>query len=146
MLENSWIVSVRRTFDLPLETHRDLVEPISEQIYLKKMLIKRFLSFIRQIEKSSKILPKQLLNLVRHDTRSLTGSNIRKILLLTNKSSVEEITNVDIEYIEYDAISDENRWRIDLIREITDTKFGQLQIDGYSFEECEVIIQFACVS
>ena len=146
MLENSWNVSVRRTFDLPLETHRYLVEPISEQIHLKKILIKRFLSFIRQIEKSSKILPKQLLNLVRHDTRYITGSNIRKILLLTNKSSVEEITNDDIEHIEYAAISDENRWRIDLIREITDTKFGQLQIDGYSFEECEDILQFACVS
>ena len=67
-------------------------------------------------------------------------------MLLTNKSSVEEITNDDIEQIEYAAISDENRWRIDLIREITDTKFGQLQIDGFSSEECEDILQFACVS
>ena len=111
-------------WDAGKAVYRYLVEPISEQIHLKKILIKRFVSFIRQLQKSSKILPKQFLNLVRHDTRSITGSNIRKILLLTNKSSVEEITNDDIEHIEYAAISDENRWRIDLIREITDTKFG----------------------
>jgi hypothetical protein len=90
-------------------------------------------------------IPKQLLNTIQNDTRSITGSNIRKILLLTSKESIEQITDFDIE-IEYAKMSDENRWRVNIIKEITDVKFGQLTINGFSEEECEEILQFACIT
>ena len=77
---------------------------------------------------------------------SQTGNNITKILLLTKKANVDEITDEDVEAIEYAPITEENTWRINLIREITDNKFNQLEIDGFSKEECEEILQFACVS
>ena len=146
MLENTWNVSVRRMFELPYATHRYLVEPVSGHLHLKKILIKRFLSFIRQIRKSEKILPKQLLNVIQNDTRSITGSNIRKILLLTKKVKLEEISDKDVEEIETDAIQEEDMWRVDLIKEINDIKFGHLHIDGFSEEECETILNFACTS
>ena len=145
-LENSWNVSFRKMYDLPVETHRYLVEPVSEQIHLKKLLIKRFISFLQQIKKSRKMTPKLLLNAIMNDTRSITGSNVKRILVLTKKSKVEDITTEDIENIVYEKISDENLWRIDLIKEITDVKFGQLTVDGFSQEECEEILKFACVS
>ena len=37
-------------------------------------------------------------------------------------------------------------WRINLIKEITDIKFGKLEVDGFTHEECEEILKFACVS
>ena len=52
--------------------------------------------------------------------RSTTGSNIRQILLLTKRDSVEDITDDDIEEIEYARITEDNRWRIKLINEITE--------------------------
>ena len=110
------------------------------------MLIRRFLSFINHINKSQKNIPKQLLNTIQFDTRSVTGSNIRRILLLTGKENINQITHTDIENIDYAVISNENRWRIDLIKEITDVKFDQLSIDGFSKEECEEILQYACIS
>ena len=128
-----------------LTIHWYLVEPVPGQIHLKKMLIRRFLSFFKQVIKSKKNLPKQLLNTIQNDTRSITGSNIRKILLLTSKESIEQITDFDIE-IEYAKMSDENRWRVNIIKEITDVKFGQLTINGFSEEECEEILQFACIT
>ena len=146
MIENTWNTSFRRMYDLPYQTHRYLVEPVSGQLHIKKLLIKRFLSFLKQIQKSKKNLPKQLLNVIQLDTRSVTGNNIRKILLLTKKAKVDEITNDDIETIDYAAITEENAWRVNLIKEITDKKFNQLEIDGFSEEECEEILQFACVS
>ena len=145
-LENSWNVSVRLTYDLPLQTHRYLVEPVSEQIHLKKMLIRRFLSFINQINKSKKNIPKQLLNSIQYDTRSVTGSNIHRILLLTGKENINQISDTDIENINYADISDENQWRVNLIKEITDVKFDQLSIDGFSREECEEMLQYACIT
>ena len=66
--------------------------------------------------------------------------------MLTKKAKVDEITNDDIETIDYAAITEENAWRVNLIKEITDKKFKQLEIDGFSEEECEEILQFACVS
>ena len=146
MIENTWNTSFRRMYDLPYQTHRYLVEPVSGQLHIKKLLIKRFLSFLKQIRKSKKILPNQILNSIQFDTRSVTGNNITKILLLTKKANVDEITDEDIEAIEYAPITEENTWRINLIREITDNKFNQLEIDGFSKEECEEILQFACVS
>ena len=65
---------------------------------------------------------------------------------LTRKSKVEDITCEDIENIEYAEISDENMWRVNIIREITNKKFNQLEINGFSEEECEEILQYACVS
>ena len=109
-LENSWNVSFRIMYDLPYNTHRYLVEPVSGQLHLKKMLIKRFLSFIQQIYRSRKILPKQLLQFIQNDTRSITGSNIRRILLLTNRAKVEDITVEDIENIQYAELPRENGW------------------------------------
>ena len=119
---------------------------MSGHLHLKKILIKRFLSFIRQIRKSEKILPKQLLNVIQNDTRSITGSNIRKILLLTKKVKLEEISDKDVEEIETDAIQEEDMWRVDLIKEINDIKYGHLHIDGFSEEECETILNYACTS
>ena len=34
----------------------------------------------------------------------------------------------------------------DLIKEITDINFGKLELEGFSHEECEEILKFACVS
>ena len=91
-----------------------------------------------------KILPKLLLNCIKSDTRSVTGSNIRRILLLTNKEMIENVTQYDIEKIQYAEMAD--GWRVSLIQEITDVKFGQLSIDGFSDEECQEILRFACTS
>ena len=66
--------------------------------------------------------------------------------MLTQKSKVEGVTIEDIENIQYPEISDENIWRVNLIKEITDKKFNQLEINGFSEDECEEILQYACVS
>jgi hypothetical protein len=145
-LENSWNVSLRRTYDLPYQTHRYLVEPVSGHMHLKKMLIRRFISFLKQICRSHKTIPKQLLNSIQADTRSITGSNIRRILLLTKKENIDQISDRDIDGIIYAEILEDDKWRVDIIKEVTDVKFGQSTIEGFTLEECEEILQFACTS
>ena len=82
-LENTWNVSMRLMLDIPRESHRRLIEPLSDTTHLKTILIKRFLLFLQQIRNSSKIACKFLLETICLDTRSTTGSNLRRILLLT---------------------------------------------------------------
>ena len=145
-LENTWNVSQRMMYDLPVQTHRYLVEPVSEQTHLKKILISRFISFLNQIQKSDKIVPKQLLNLVQNDVNSVTGRNIRRILLLTNRSRWTDVTKTDVDKIVYAEIPDGNGWRVPLFHELTDVKFGQTVIDGFSFDECNEMLEFACTT
>ena len=92
------------------------------------------------------MLPKQLLRLIQSDTRSITGSNLRRILLLVKKTKVENITKEDIENLEYATFGNDDICRVDLIKEITNVKFGQTVVEGFSIEECEEILQFACTS
>ena len=77
---------------------------------------------IKQINRSQKLLPKQLLNCIRNDTNSITGSNIRRILLLTRKSSLEEVSEQDIDKLAYEEVDEKDKWRVSIIRELLDCK------------------------
>ena len=146
MIENSWNTAVRVMFDLPLQTHRSFIEPISETKHLKFVLIERFLGFLEQINKSTKKVPKQLLSFIKHDVRSTTGSNLRNILLMTNKNHIDELRKEDVQKLRYQNENQNNYWKIGFIKEITDLKFNQLEVDNFSKEELDEILTFLCTS
>ena len=142
MLENTWNTSMRIMLNLPLQTHRYLIEPLSGTKHIRFHLIKRFLSFINQIEVSNKRASKQLLKTIKHDCRSTTGSNLRNILLLTEKFDVDELCPSDAELIEYHPIADEDKWKVNFILEAVD----QNEVPGFEDEEIEEILEYLCCS
>ena len=75
------------------------------------------------------MLPIPLLNVIKSDTRSIAGCNIRKILLLLKKTKIEDINTEDITNLEYAVLGKENAWRVNFIKELTEVKFGQLSLD-----------------
>ena len=123
-----------------------MIEPISKTKHLKFVLIERFLSFLNQIVKSKKLIPKQLLSFIKNDVCSTTGSNLRNILLLTDKNNIEEICIDDIRKMVFEEIDDREKWKIDFINEITDVKFNQLDVEEFSREELDEILNFLCTS
>ena len=84
----------------PLWDHCYIIEPISQTKHLKTVLLERFLSFLEQIRKSKKNIPKQLLSFIKNDTRSTTGSNLRNILLSTDKFNIDELRKDDVKVSE----------------------------------------------
>ena len=66
-------------YELPVDTHCYFVEAVSETKHVRTLLYERFVGFLDQIEKSQKLLPKQLLETIRHDVRSITGRNIKRL-------------------------------------------------------------------
>ena len=129
-----------------MQTHRYLIEPISETNYLKNVLMERFFSFPMQIEKSTKKVPKQLLNFIKNDVRSTTGANLRNILLLTDKNYIDELRKEHLQDIKYQDVDPTNKWKIGFIKEITNVKFNQLEVENFSKEELEDILEFLCTS
>ena len=131
-------------FDLPLDTHRNLIEPISQTPHVKIVLQKRFLSFIDQIRKSKKRLPKLLLNEIKDDIRSTTGKNLRGILLQTDKLNVNQLTVSDSLKLRYHPIEENQKWKLKVIREILSTRSEELNVDGFSSMELEEILCHLC--
>ena len=104
-LESTFNRSVKIMLDLPWATHHYLIEPLSGLPHVRKVLVKRYLSFIAMLRNSSKFAIVQLLETVSNDVRLLTGSNLRTIMLLAEKNRVEELENYEI-VVEYHEIPD----------------------------------------
>ena len=90
-LINSWNVNIRIICKLPIETHKYIVERISECKHIKQKLFSRYVTFLKSLALSEKPALSFLLNLSKTDIRSVTGSNLRFIL---NESKVYIIPGV----------------------------------------------------
>ena len=133
-------------FGLSRCTHRYFVEPVSGKVHVKNMLLKRFLSFLNQIEKSKKKLPKRILRYVMKDTRSATGSNLRKMMLLFGKVKVEDITESDVDAFKYAAVPPGDEWRVEILKEIIAIRNSNLEVENFDEEELDEIMNYLCTS
>lgn len=146
MLENTWNSSFRIMYELPVDTHRYFVESVSEATHARTLIRRRFLGFINQIEESQKSLPKQLLATIKYDTRSTTGKNLRRLMLVAGKSNISHLNKNDEQLRTYYKVLDENRWKVNLVKETVDVRFGCLQVENFSIDEIEEIQNFLCSS
>ena len=85
---------------------------------------------------------KNVLRLIEYDTSSVTGSNLREIMLLTNKNHIYELSPEDAELIHYKEIPDTEKWRIQYIKELIDVKCGMSELNGFTKDEIESMIKF----
>ena len=112
MMENTWNVSMRLMLNLPKETHRRLIEPLSGIPHIKFSMLKRFLAFLQQIRNSDKEASKFLLESIYKDTNSITGSNLRNILLMTGKATVSELVPDDVSSLQYHPMPEDEMWKV----------------------------------
>ena len=145
-VENTYNNSVRIMASLPRETHKFYVEPITGTPHLKKVLCKRFLSFIESVKTSKKIALRNIFKLVKNDCRSVTGRNLLNIMILVNKTSIESLVPGDALDIKYHEIEEQQAWKIGVVKELTDVKFGEAFVEGFSRKELDAILNHVCVS
>ena len=146
MLQNSWNRSIRLMLDVPLRTHRYLLEPVARIDHVTLQLAKLFLGFVNQIKKSHKPLMVQLLDKVKYDVRSTTGKNLRMLMLLTKKTNVDQISKEDYKKIDYHKINVDEQWRVYLIEEIIDYRYNQIDNKGFEPEEVDEMLNIICTT
>ena len=79
LLINSWSISVRHMWNLPRESHKFLIEPLGGT-HAKVMIYSRFIKFLQNIQnKCEKKSANYLLQLIKKDTTTVTGRNLRHI-------------------------------------------------------------------
>ena len=143
-LESSYNRSVKIMLDLPFATHRYLIQPLTEQEHVKILLVRRFLSFIEKIKKSAKPPLLMLLSDAMYDARSITGSNIRNIMLLVGKTSINGVCPADSNSIQYFEVKPEDIWRIPLAKELVEINSNNLEVPGFDEEELRRILNYIC--
>ena len=102
----------------------------------------RFIPFLNQISKSKKYLPKQLLNCIKEDTQSITGKNIRNIKISTNIGRYECLNKSDINKFEYAPVPNDSKWKVSMVRELTDIKYNVKEMQGFDQSEIETFINY----
>ena len=131
--------------DLPIATHRYLLESLSEQQHMTTTLVRNFLKFVASIKKSNKPVLRQLFAIAKSDVRTITGSNLRNILLQTNLLNVDELHPGTADLIRYKEILEIDKWRIPIIREIIDMKCGDIDPpEGWTIAELQEILDLVC--
>ena len=122
--------------DLPYSTHRGLIEPLSGRKHLKRVIIRRFLQFIASINASSKPVLKTILDVTKSDTRATTGKNLREIMILAKKHSIDDITLEDSDSFEYFSRPPEDEWKTELLTfMLAERELGNLDESDKQFME-----------
>ena len=70
-----------------------------------------FLRFCELILKSKKKALKTVFGIIRRNVNSVTGRNLRKIMFMTGKSDISELSSDDINNIEYKPVPIDEEWR-----------------------------------
>ena len=140
-IESSYNKSVKVMLDLPYATHRSLIQPLTDTAHVKLVLIKRFILLIRNS-------PKKTLNMLMleamKDVRSVTGSNMRNIMLLLGKSKVEDVQYHDYASLSYFKLKDDENWKVAMIKEIVEIKFGDREVHGFNLDEVTAMLDQLC--
>ena len=108
------------------------------------MLVKRYLSFIEKIKKSGKKCLKQLLDLAKKDVRTVTGHNLRSIMLLAGQNRIDDLdATADFEY---HKLHEDEGWKANLAIELVEIRSGSLEVHGMEIDEIHQILQYVCTS
>ena len=140
-VDKSWNISMRKMLRFPFNAHRYLLEPVSETRHVVFALYTRFVNFTKKLKTSSKSIIRNLFRTIESDCRSTTGHNLRKIMLKTQNVSIDNITVNDIKSLCYYALPADCEWKINLLKEIQEAKFGELTIPNVDKNELDDIVK-----
>ena len=145
MKEATFNRNIKITYDLPYPTHRNLLPDISNVKPLRVTLAKRLLSFFEKIKKSEKSVLRNTLNVVESDVRTVTGRNLRSILQLCDKSTVQQLCPSDMDTVSY--YGEPDQWRIVTIAEVLKVRASEMDLpEDWARHEFEEILEVACCS
>ena len=141
-MEKTWNVSIRTMLSLPRNTHRYLLEPLSETPHIIKSIWQRFITFVSNIACGKKSVLKRVLDVVHNDVRSVTGRNLRYLKKKTANFNEQEL---NVHEKPYKPIPSKDMWRLYLAREIIDSRCGDV-MTIMSSEDLDKLAEYVCGS
>ena len=146
-LFKSWNVTVRNVFMLDRKTHRCLIEPLSNHLHLKVMLLQRFLKFHQALISSPKFTVRYLARLITNDMRTTAG---RTLSFLENQCKVkkgawQELSGSRIKSkLMYASPNPGEEWKLSLASNLLQIRMGNSDLLGFTSEEIDDLLHFVC--
>ena len=144
MICNTYSLSIKLMYNLPRSTHNYIIEPITESQHVKFIMMKRFVKFTEKIRQSNKVALRSLYRAIRKNTLSVTGSNLRNIMILTGRASIDSLLPSDLDNIAFSPVPANEEYRISFLRELIDLKNGDCVVPGFTVDEYNEIICHLC--
>ena len=82
--------------------------------------------------------------MIKHDVRSTTGANLRNIMRLVGKDSVEDVEKKNVEEVVYAVVRPEDAWKINMVQEIIEVKNKELWLQNLSQDEIDDTLHLIC--
>ena len=118
------------------------IEPLSGIRHIKFSLKQRFIKFVRKISESNKAVLRAMFHTIKLDCRSTTGSNLRKLLLDRNKTSVNQLREENFKSDVYVNIPAGDEWKIVLAKELMEVKNKRLDLHNFTNQEQKELLEF----
>ena len=67
-------------------------------------------------------------------------------MLLLGKHKIEEVSIRDLNSFEYCPVQSDNKWKVDMVKELIEVRENNLHVENFSAEELEEILEHLCTS
>ena len=83
--------------------------------------------------------------MIEFDTLSVTGRNLRKILIKTGMHDIRSLMPNDYK-LKYKEVPESEEYRVGFIKELINIQHSEMEVPGFEREELQAILQHLCVS
>ena len=143
-LLNSWNIAIRILFDLPRETHRYFIEPISNVPHIKTVLCTRFVQFVTSLSNCHKLCIRLLVDLSKHDLRTVLCKNLESIAQDCNVQSRNLNKFCVKQNMIYNHIPLDQEWKLPILHELLKVKEDNFVLNNFVDIEIATMINFLC--
>ena len=141
---SSYNRSMKIMYDLPWETHRYFIEPLTGLTHVSNTLLNRYISFIRKLKTLKKQSVQELFETACCDVRTTTGHNIRWVMSVLDVHTMDRLLCSSSIDFEYQRIKEEDKWKVACLRELLEIREDKIGLSGFANEEINDLITFIC--
>ena len=114
--------------------------------HIKQALIQRSIGFVKRLSSSRKGVLRSAFGIFRKDCRTITGSNIRNIMLESKAYQFEQLSKANIGKLKFHPAPPEEQWRITVIKDLLDIRDGMCDNIGWSKHDIDSTLEHLCTT
>ena len=66
-------------------------------------------------------------------------------MLLVGKHHIDDLDLSDADTLSYCEVPDSEKWRLDVVNELTEVKYGEFVLEGFSMDEVQEMLSDVCI-
>ena len=136
-LYTSYNVSARNIPKIDCCTHRYFLEPLSEAMHLKTMLLSRYVTFCKSLCESNKMPIRFLASICIQDKRTVMGCVMSTIAFSCNTNIVSLTARMVKIKLKYSIVNEDDKWRVNLAKELLSIRNELTNLPGFTDDEID---------